>query len=161
MPSFYEYFHKPMTAGLWCVSGWGWGGVKSWSVRFVVFHLKCPISWVVVILACLSVRQVFALRKVGREPLLDGSYIVYSRSWPVYEVAHGYSICGGSSPNVGWDVALVEDNCALSEAGHSPFDTGPDSHVITCLWRVITWFPTVYPTIYLPKWKFWLCLSQF
>ena len=26
-------------------------------------------------------------------------------------------------------MAIVEDNCALSEAGHSPFETSPDSHV--------------------------------
>ena len=26
-------------------------------------------------------------------------------------------------------VALVGDKCALIEAGHTPFETGPDSHV--------------------------------
>ena len=43
-----------------------------------VFLIKCPISWVVVIMICLSVRQV-----VG-EPFLDESCSLYSRLHPNY-----------------------------------------------------------------------------
>ena len=77
------------------------------------------------------------LRKAGHEPLLEELCSLRL----LCEVVHGYSTCVSPIP-MRRVLVLVVDNCVLSKAVYTLFETSPDSHVCDLsflkLWRVVS-----------------------